>query len=98
MSTTTCSTSVVATDVSLPMIDSSSRIPIDPLDYVESAFDKCIAPNLSAPSPAKHLVRKHVYRKLILDLARQELSIHPPQSIDDVYNLSIHCFARAGLL
>ena len=98
--TTTCSTSVSTSPASLPLIApiTPTHIPIDPLDYVESAFDTCIAPNLTAPTPNKLMVRKHAYRKLVLDLARKELAIHSPHSIDDVSNLAVQCFELAGLM
>ena len=71
---------------------------IDPLEYIAETFDKVLAPTIHADSPLKQHVLIYLHRKMILDLARSEITSSSPLSITDLATLALTCFARAGLV
>ena len=73
-------------------------IHIDPIAYVLDAFDKLIAPTIIAPSPLKQSVRIHVFRNILIEHARQELSFFTLHTSLDLCSLVDRCFEQCGFL
>ena len=71
---------------------------IDPIDYVRSTFDTCILPNITAPTPTQHAIRTHIYRKMVIEIAKEESSRKLYLSGDDLCTLASICFSRLGLM
>ena len=71
---------------------------IDPIDYVRSTFDTCILPNITAPTPTQHAIRTHIYRKMVIEIAKEESSRKSYLSGDDLCTLASICFFRLGLM
>jgi hypothetical protein len=73
-----------------------SPLSVDPIEYIQDAFDKCVVPTLTGSSPVQLSLRIHLYRKLVGDLARQELALITLGSIDDLFALCWRCFEHIG--
>ena len=80
------------------VVPASRILNIDPVEYVADTFDKVIFPIIKADSPIKQSIHAFVYRKFICEIARQESTLNPPSSLNDLCLLVTHCFSSASLL
>ncbi|KAF0142069.1 MAG: hypothetical protein FD143_3481 [Ignavibacteria bacterium] len=70
---------------------------LNPLDYIADTFDHVVAHSLTSGSTLTQNIHSHLYRKILLELARYEISISPPKTIPEVYQLATRCFDALGL-
>ena len=100
MPTRNRSTATTLTSAACPMemTNSSDILAVSALDYVAETFDQCLAHTFPSSSPQESIVKAHVYRRLVLDICKQELLVHPPLSPSDLCALAVLCIQRAGLI
>ena len=77
---------------------SSSNLNIDALSYIVDVFETVFVPLIPGYPQLHKTIRTALYKKLLLDNARQELATRSISNFEDLNEFIIENFRRVGLL